>query len=60
MICSINALVDLDSRPTRTDLERDPNLPDFIRQWALVQNLSGGVWGGCVEDINLLENHLAK
>jgi dihydroxyacid dehydratase/phosphogluconate dehydratase len=60
MICSINALADLDSRPTRTDLERDPNLPDFIRQWALVQNLSGGVWGGCVEDINLLENHLAK
>ena len=60
MICSINALVDLDSRRTRTDLERDPHLPDFIRQWALVQNLSGGVWGGCVEDINLLENHLAK
>ena len=60
MVSSINALVDLDSRPTRTDLERDPNLPDFIRQWALVQNLSGGVWGGCVEDINLLENHSAK
>jgi putative YjhG/YagF family dehydratase len=60
MICSIDALVELESRPTRADLERDPNLPDFIRQWALVQNLSGGVWGGCVEDINLLENHLAK
>lgn len=55
---TINALVDLDSRDTRSDLERDPNLPDFIRQWALVQNLSGGVWGGCVEDIGALESAL--
>ncbi len=55
---TINALVDLDSRETRKDLERDPHLPDFIRQWALVQNLSGGVWGGCVEDIGVLESAL--
>ncbi len=56
---TINALIDLDHREPRKDLERDPNLPDFIRQWALVQNLSGGVWGGCVEDVDVLENHLS-
>ena len=60
MAGTINAMVNLESRSTRLDLERDPNLPDFIRQWALVQNLSGGVWGGCVEDVDVLENLLTK
>ncbi|MEI7576875.1 MAG: YjhG/YagF family D-xylonate dehydratase [Armatimonadota bacterium] len=54
MIGSIDALIDLESRATRTDLERDPYLPDYIQQWALVQHFSGGVWGGCVEDIRAL------
>ncbi len=58
MTGSINALVDLDSRQPRKDLQRDPHLPDFVRQWAAVQNLSGGVWGGCVEDVDLLEKRL--
>ena len=60
MIGSINALVNLDERAPRSDLQRDPLLPDFIRQWALVQNLSGGVWGGCVEDIDILEKGLNR
>ncbi len=48
----------LAERSSRTDLERDPMLPDFIRQWGLVQHLSGGPWKGCIEDIDALESRL--
>ncbi len=49
----------LAERSSRTDLERDPMLPDFIRQWGLVQHLSGGPWKGCIEDIDALEARLS-
>jgi xylonate dehydratase len=45
----------LKSRSARTDLEIDPHLSDYIRQWALIQQASGGVWGGCVEDLAVME-----
>lgn len=45
----------LSHRPPRADLEKDPYLADFIRQWSLLQHLSGGPWGGCVEDLELIE-----
>ena len=45
----------LAQRAKREDLEIDPHLPDYIRQWALIQHLSGGPWGGCVEDLTTLE-----
>jgi dihydroxyacid dehydratase/phosphogluconate dehydratase len=42
----------LESRPPRPDLQPDPDLPDDTRLWALLQNISGGTWGGCVYDVN--------
>jgi xylonate dehydratase len=48
----------LQERQSREDLEIDPFMPDFIRQWSLIQQLSGGVWGGCVEDFDILAKHL--
>jgi putative YjhG/YagF family dehydratase len=38
------------ARPARTDLKPDPQLPTDTRLWAALQNVSGGIWGGCVYD----------
>ncbi len=40
----------LASRPLRSDLAADPQLPDDTRLWAALQHLGGGTWGGCVYD----------
>lgn len=48
----------LQDRQSRDDLEIDPFMPDYIRQWSLIQQLSGGVWGGCVEDFEALAKQL--
>jgi putative YjhG/YagF family dehydratase len=50
----------LASRPMRSDLQADPDLPDDTKLWALLQNASGGVWGGCVYDYQAIEKALAK
>jgi putative YjhG/YagF family dehydratase len=50
----------LRNRPRRTDLEFDELMPDYIRQWGLIQHLSGGPWAGCVEDFEQLENRLNR
>ena len=42
--------VDLNARPARTDLSADPLLPAETRLWAALQDVGGGVWGGCVFD----------
>ncbi len=47
-----NAL--LASRPPHPDLAPDPALPDATRLWAALQNVSGGVWGGCVYDTDAI------
>jgi putative YjhG/YagF family dehydratase len=48
---SVNLIgVDLYARPLRDDLQPDPALPDDTRLWAALQDVSGGVWGGCVFD----------
>ncbi|MBN9523697.1 YjhG/YagF family D-xylonate dehydratase [bacterium] len=41
-------------RPPREGLAPDPALPDDTRLWALLQNASGGVWGGCVYDVDAI------
>jgi xylonate dehydratase len=41
---------ELAKRPPRPDLAADPALPADTKLWALLQNASGGVWGGCVYD----------
>jgi putative YjhG/YagF family dehydratase len=44
----------LDARPPHPDLKRNPDLPDDTRLWAALQNLSGGIWGGCVYDVEAI------
>ncbi|HVW83059.1 MAG TPA: hypothetical protein VHB50_00180, partial [Bryobacteraceae bacterium] len=41
----------LAERGPRPDLAPDPQLPADSRLWALLQNASGGTWGGCVFDL---------
>jgi xylonate dehydratase len=38
------------NRSRRRDLRPDPALPQDTRLWAILQNASGGIWGGCVYD----------
>lgn len=41
----------LAARKPRPDLAADPALPDDTRLWAALQDAAGGVWGGCVFDV---------
>lgn len=44
----------LAERPMRPDLAADENLSDDTRLWAALQNISGGMWGGCVYDVGTI------
>jgi putative YjhG/YagF family dehydratase len=44
----------LAQRAPREDLRPDPALPDDTRLWAALQAVSGGVWGGCVYDVDTI------
>jgi putative YjhG/YagF family dehydratase len=44
----------LASRPPRSDLAPDPDLPADTRLWAALQDVSGGTWGGCVFDVEAI------
>ena len=48
----------LAARSPRPDLAADPELPAETRLWALLQQLSGGTWGGCVYDADALADAL--
>ncbi len=52
----------LQQRPLPPGRTPDPDLPDDTRLWALLQQLSGGTWGGCVYDVAALERlvHAAR
>lgn len=39
-------------RTARPDLAADRDLPEDTRLWAALQRVSGGVWGGCVFDVD--------
>lgn len=43
---------ELRRRPLRNDLTPREDLPRDTRLWATLQNASGGVWGGCVYDVD--------
>ncbi len=45
---------ELACRVAREDLAPDPALPADTRLWAALQHASGGVWGGCVYDPDLI------
>ena len=51
---------ELAERSPRPDLSPDPQLPADTKLWALLQNASGGVWGGCVYDVAAIEKRLAN
>jgi putative YjhG/YagF family dehydratase len=44
----------LEARPLRADLRADADLPGDTRLWAALQGVSGGVWGGCVYDVDAI------
>ena len=50
----------LASRPQRTDLAPHPELPNDTRLWAALVQASGGVWGGCVYDTDLILSKLDR
>ncbi len=41
----------LASRSPHPDLAPDPDLPADTRLWAALQQASGGIWRGCVYDV---------
>ena len=49
----------LAARELRPDLAPDPGLPNDTRLWALLQNASGGTWGGCVFDVEAIAKRLS-
>lgn len=50
---------ELARRTPRPDLSPDPALPADTRLWALLQHASGGVWGGCVYDVDAIAAKLS-
>ncbi|MGJ9711823.1 YjhG/YagF family D-xylonate dehydratase [Actinotignum sp. GS-2025c] len=42
----------LAERPSNPDLAPDEDLPDDTRLWAALQDASGGIWRGCVYDVD--------
>ncbi|HJZ89439.1 MAG TPA: YjhG/YagF family D-xylonate dehydratase [Gemmataceae bacterium] len=47
-------------REPRPDLAPDEALPEDTRLWAVLQNASGGVWGGCVYDAEAIAARLRR
>lgn len=58
-LSTADATVELASRVPSVPLRPDPDLPNDTRLWALLQQLSGGTWGGCVYDADRLAEVLA-
>lgn len=48
----------LAARAPRDDLRPDRDLPDDTRLWAALERASGGTWGGCVYDVDRIEELL--
>jgi putative YjhG/YagF family dehydratase len=57
---STEGALKLASREKRADLRPDPQLPNDTRLWAALQNASGGVWGGCVYDVDAIVSGLSR
>jgi xylonate dehydratase len=50
----------LTARMPRSDLAPHPALPDDTRLWAALVEASGGVWGGCVYDVEQITEALER
>jgi xylonate dehydratase len=48
----------LAARESRADLRPHPALPDDTRLWAALVEASGGIWGGCVYDVERIVDRL--
>jgi len=48
----------LAARSPRADLATHPSLPSDTRLWAALVQASGGVWGGCVYDTDMIVDRL--
>ena len=42
----------LSARAPHPELAPDPDLPDDTRLWAALQDVSGGMWRGCIYDVD--------
>ncbi len=52
--------LELLERESRSDLQPHPDLPDDTRLWATLIEVSGGIWGGCVYDVDAVVSALGK
>jgi putative YjhG/YagF family dehydratase len=50
----------LAERMPRPDLHPHPQLPDDTRLWAALIHASGGVWGGCIYDVDKIVSQLKE
>ena len=50
----------LAARSPRADLRPHPDLPADTRLWAALVEASGGIWGGCVYDVDAIASRLAQ
>jgi putative YjhG/YagF family dehydratase len=50
----------LAQRSPRADLSPHPSLPDDTRLWAALVQASGGIWGGCVYDVDAITTLISK
>lgn len=57
---SINALVDDFDQRDSANLKPHPDLPDDTHLWAAMVTASGGLWGGCVYDTDILIEKLMR
>ncbi|HTZ58959.1 MAG TPA: YjhG/YagF family D-xylonate dehydratase [Acidobacteriaceae bacterium] len=48
----------LEARSSRSDLRPHPALPADTRLWAALVHASGGVWGGCIYDVEAIVSRL--
>jgi putative YjhG/YagF family dehydratase len=51
---------DFDTRLLADDLSPDPRLPDDTRLWGALITASGGLWGGCVYDVDAIVERLSS
>ncbi|MCP4296890.1 MAG: hypothetical protein GY786_14910 [Proteobacteria bacterium] len=42
----------LEKRSPREDLAAHPDMPKSVRLWSILQESGGGIWGGCVNDVD--------
>jgi putative YjhG/YagF family dehydratase len=52
--------LELAQRKPRVDLKPHPQLPEDTRLWAALVQASGGVWGGCVYDADMIISKLER